>query len=79
MVEINDALRHLLAERADQNALWMQAFAGGGSLWDDARNKIRQGLITVEDAAWALFDYPQPRQTTQSRHSLDSILDLTEL
>ena len=79
VVEINDALRHLLAERADQNALWMQAFAGGGSLWDDARNKIRQGLITVEDAAWTLFDYPQPRQTTRSRHSLDSILDLTEL
>lgn len=79
VMEINDALRHLIAERADQNALWMQAFAAGGSLWDDARNKIRQGMITVEDAAWALFDYPQPHQTTQTRHSLDSILDLTEL
>ena len=79
VMEVDDALRHLIAERAEQNALWMQAFAAGGSLWDDARNKIRQGLITVEDAAWALFDYPQPRQTTQTRHSLDGILDLTEL
>lgn len=79
VMEVDDALRVLIAEHADTNALWLHAFAGGGSLWDDARSKIRQGLITVEDAAWALFDYPQPRQSPAIRHSLDGILDLTEL
>ncbi len=79
VMEVNEALRTLIAEHAMPDVLWQQAFATGGSLWDDARNKIRQGLITVEDAAWALFDYAQPRRTPSAEHTLGGILDLTEL
>lgn len=71
--EVTPRLRVLIAERADADTLWNESFGRiGGSLWDDAREKIRLGLITVEDAAWALFDYPHTGQGSQ-------LMNLTEI
>ncbi len=78
--EVTPRLRALVAERADADTLWNESFGGsGGSLWDDAREKIRQGLITVEDAAWALFDYPHPRRDSRAAQPRPGLIDLSEL
>jgi len=43
---------------APLDSIWQEAFGrNGGSLWDDARDKVRQGLTTVEEVVWALTDY----------------------
>jgi len=60
--EVDDRARKLIAESAPVEALWKVAFGQtGGSLWDDARAKVLQGITTVEEVTWALFDYPIPR------------------
>lgn len=60
--EVDAALRQRIAEKSSSETLWRESFGRwGGSLWDDAREKIRQGLTTVEEVNWALFDYPRPR------------------
>ena len=52
-------LRQLIADGAPLEALWRESFERtGGSLWDDAREKVRQGLTTVEEVVRVLFDYP---------------------
>ncbi len=62
--EVDDKAKKLIAESAPVEALWPTAFGQtGGSLWDDARAKVLQGITTVEEVTWALFDYPMPRQT----------------
>lgn len=59
--EVDNEARRLIAEGAPVEALWEVTFGRtGGSLWDDARAKVQQGITTVEEAAWALFDYPIP-------------------
>jgi hypothetical protein len=56
-----DRLRDLIAEDAPVEELWRQSFGlSRGSLWDDARRRVRQGLTSVEEAALALFDYRLP-------------------
>ena len=55
--ETDADLRRLIADDASAEALWAVAFGAGGSLWDDARGKIRAGVTTVEEAARVLFDY----------------------
>ena len=53
----------LIANDASEESLRKAAFAGrSSSLWDDAREKIRQGSTTLEEAARVLFDYPIPRR-----------------
>ena len=63
--EIDDTSRRLIAESAPVEALWQAARSAiertGGTLWDDARAKVLQGITTVEEVTWALFDYPIPR------------------
>jgi type II secretory ATPase GspE/PulE/Tfp pilus assembly ATPase PilB-like protein len=61
VLELDDALRRRIVEGAPMETLWWEAFGRrGGSLRDDAREKVRQGLTTVEEATRALFDYPFP-------------------
>jgi type II secretory ATPase GspE/PulE/Tfp pilus assembly ATPase PilB-like protein len=61
VLEVNDAVRKAIAEEAPLQEIWYETFGrNGGSLWDDAREKVRQGLTTVEEVAWALTDYPHP-------------------
>lgn len=58
-LEADNRLRRRIAEGATADALWGETFGrSGGSLWDDARAKVRAGLTTVEEACWSLFDYP---------------------
>jgi type II secretory ATPase GspE/PulE/Tfp pilus assembly ATPase PilB-like protein len=58
ILEVSPALRRLVADRGSYEELFRAAFANGGSLRDDARARVRAGLTTVEEANWALFDYP---------------------
>src|SRR5579871_3787582 len=59
--EVDEPARKLIAEGAPVQSLWNATFGRtGGSLWDDARLKVRQGITTVEEVTWALFDYPIP-------------------
>ena len=61
ILEVTNDLRERIARGAAADEIWRAVFgANGGSLWDDARAKIRAGLITVERAAEALFDYHTP-------------------
>jgi type II secretory ATPase GspE/PulE/Tfp pilus assembly ATPase PilB-like protein len=60
ILEVTDELRQLIANDTPREILEQETFGQtGGSLWDDARDKIRQGLTTVEEAARVLFDYPR--------------------
>ena len=78
--EVDEQMRYLIAERADLDTLWRESFGRqGGSLWDDARDKIRRGLVTVEDASWALYDYPHPRYAEGKARDKRGILDLSEM
>ena len=77
--EVTPALRALIADRADMDALWNESFGRtGGSLWDDARAKIRQGVLTVEDAASVLSDHPHPRGDSRAAPSESGLIDLSE-
>lgn len=59
VVEVDETLRKRIAESASFETLWEATFGrSGGSLWDDGRAKVRQGITTVEEINWALFDYP---------------------
>jgi type II secretory ATPase GspE/PulE/Tfp pilus assembly ATPase PilB-like protein len=61
VLEVDDALRRLIADGAPVDTLCRESFGrAGGSLWDDGREKVRQGLTTVEELTRVLFDYPQP-------------------
>jgi type II secretory ATPase GspE/PulE/Tfp pilus assembly ATPase PilB-like protein len=61
ILEVTDELRQLIANDTPREILERETFGQtGGSLWDDARDKIRQGLTTVEEATRVLFDYPHP-------------------
>jgi type II secretory ATPase GspE/PulE/Tfp pilus assembly ATPase PilB-like protein len=71
VLEVDHTVRRLIAEGATGETLWQESFGRtGGSLWDDARQKVREGLTTVEEAPWALFDYPQPPVYSPQRDSL---------
>jgi type II secretory ATPase GspE/PulE/Tfp pilus assembly ATPase PilB-like protein len=60
VVEANDALRERLAEGAVPESLRSVAFGeAGGSLWEDARERVNEGVTTVEEVARALFNYPR--------------------
>lgn len=59
--EVDEEARKLIAQGAPVESLREAAFGRtGGSLWDDARAKVLQGITTVEEVTWALFDYPVP-------------------
>jgi len=63
VLEAGDAaLRHRIAAGTSGEELWGDAFgasaSGAPSLRDDARAKVRAGLLSVEAANWALMDYP---------------------
>lgn len=61
ILEVTDELRPLIAGDAPIEALWRETFGRrGGSLWEDAREKVRRGVTTVEEVARVLFDYPHP-------------------
>jgi type II secretory ATPase GspE/PulE/Tfp pilus assembly ATPase PilB-like protein len=61
LLELDDTLRRLIAEGAPEETLRRHSFGrSGGTLWDDAREKVRQGLTTPAEVARALFDYPPP-------------------
>jgi type II secretory ATPase GspE/PulE/Tfp pilus assembly ATPase PilB-like protein len=61
LLELDDSVRRRLVENAPMETLWQETLGQSGrSLWDDAREKIRQGLTTVEEVTRALFDYPYP-------------------
>jgi general secretion pathway protein E len=67
ILEVDDRLRRLIAGDEPEEALWKEAFERkGGSLWHDARAKIREGATTVEEAARVLFDYPLPGRPDES-------------
>jgi type II secretory ATPase GspE/PulE/Tfp pilus assembly ATPase PilB-like protein len=60
ILEVDEPLRQLIADDAPVEALWQATFGPkGGSLWDDAREKVRLGLTTVEEALRVLFDHPR--------------------
>lgn len=62
VLETDESVLRMIIDRAPLDAIWQATFGRrGGSLWDDAREKIRQGLTTVEEANSALSDYPHPR------------------
>ena len=78
--EVDDRIKTMIAEKAGLDTLWQETFGRrGGSLWDDAREKIRRGFVTVEDASWALFDYPHPRSGMDFGRSVSGIIDLSEI
>jgi type II secretory ATPase GspE/PulE/Tfp pilus assembly ATPase PilB-like protein len=58
VLELDDVVRRRIMEGASMESLWQETLGRGGSLWEDAREKVRQGLTTVEEVARALFDYP---------------------
>ena len=61
VLSIDNRLGGLIAEEASLERLWQETFGrNGGSLWDAARDKVRQGLTTVEEAIRVLFDYRPP-------------------
>jgi type IV pilus assembly protein PilB len=61
VLSIDNRLGGLIAEEASLERLWQETFGrNGGSLWDAARAKVRQGLTTVEEAIRVLFDYRPP-------------------
>jgi type II secretory ATPase GspE/PulE/Tfp pilus assembly ATPase PilB-like protein len=61
VLEVDDAVRRMIVEDAPIETLRRETFGRtGGSLWDDGREKARQGLTTVEEVTRVLFDYPQP-------------------
>jgi type II secretory ATPase GspE/PulE/Tfp pilus assembly ATPase PilB-like protein len=63
VLEIDDALRRRIVEGAPLETLWQETFGRtGGSLRDDAREKVRAGLTTAEEVLRALFDYPFPAE-----------------
>lgn len=64
VLEADDPLRQLIAGDAPLEVLWRETFArAGGSLWDDAREKVRRGMTTAEEVGRALFDYPRGQET----------------
>jgi type II secretory ATPase GspE/PulE/Tfp pilus assembly ATPase PilB-like protein len=61
VLELNDAVRQCIVGNAPAEMLWQEIFGRtGGSLWDDAREKVRWQLTTVEEVIRPLFDYPCP-------------------
>jgi type II secretory ATPase GspE/PulE/Tfp pilus assembly ATPase PilB-like protein len=57
---VDEPLRQLIADDAAAETLWQATFGlKGGSLWDDAREKVRLGVTTVEEALRVLFDHPR--------------------
>lgn len=60
VLEADDGFRRLIPAEAPVEQLWQAAFGQGGSLWDHARTRVRQGQVTAEDAVVVMFDYPHP-------------------
>src|SRR5205823_743090 len=62
IMEADEQSQPLLASDPLDETEWHEMLVRqGGSLWDDARAKVRQGLTTVEEATRVLFDYtPTP-------------------
>jgi general secretion pathway protein E len=61
LFEVDDGVRQLISEDRLEEGAWQEALAAqGGTLWDDARAKVRQGLTTVEEVTRVLLDYPLP-------------------
>jgi type II secretory ATPase GspE/PulE/Tfp pilus assembly ATPase PilB-like protein len=78
VLEVNDAVRKAIMEQAPLDAMWHETFGrNGGSLWDDARDKIRQGVTTVEEATWALSDYPHPHNSMDAIMKARGVINLS--
>jgi type II secretory ATPase GspE/PulE/Tfp pilus assembly ATPase PilB-like protein len=59
VLEVDNDLRGRIAAGATVEELApLVVGRPNGSLWEDARQKVRQGLTTVEEALRVLFDYP---------------------
>jgi type II secretory ATPase GspE/PulE/Tfp pilus assembly ATPase PilB-like protein len=78
VLEVNEAVRKAVLEQAPLDAIWHETFGrNGGSLWDDAREKIRQGVTTVEEATRALSDYPHPRNSVDAAFKARGVINLS--
>jgi type II secretory ATPase GspE/PulE/Tfp pilus assembly ATPase PilB-like protein len=61
VLEADEAVRQMIIDEVPLPTIWYTTFGrNGGSLWDDARDKVRQGLTTLEEVNEALSDYPHP-------------------
>ena len=61
VLEVTDPVRRMIAEGGSIETLQRETFARtGGSFWDDAREKVKQGLTTVEEVNRVLVDYTGP-------------------
>jgi general secretion pathway protein E len=49
-IRIDDRIRRLINEMADEDAITQAAFPAGGTLADEVRRYVAQGLTTVEEA-----------------------------
>jgi general secretion pathway protein E len=49
-VRVDDRLRRLIGEEADEHAIAAAAFPGGGTLQAEARRYVAEGVTTVEEA-----------------------------
>jgi type II secretory ATPase GspE/PulE/Tfp pilus assembly ATPase PilB-like protein len=64
-LEVTPALARLVAAEATPEDLWTATFgADGGSIWDDAREKVRGGVTTAEEVLRVLMGYPFPPDRT---------------
>jgi type II secretory ATPase GspE/PulE/Tfp pilus assembly ATPase PilB-like protein len=67
VLELDDAVRRRIVGNAPPETLWRETFGRtGGSLWEDAREKVRRQLTTVEEVTRTLFDYPFPAAAVES-------------
>jgi type IV pilus assembly protein PilB len=61
LADIDTELGQQIAAGGPIEAAWQQALARhGGSLWDAARDMVRQGNTTAEEALRVLTDYAPP-------------------
>ncbi|QBX38376.1 type II secretion system protein GspE [Brevundimonas sp. S30B] len=53
VMAVDDRIRRLVAAGADEHDIRQAAFAGGGTLGDQARRAVREGVTSVEEAVRA--------------------------
>jgi type II secretory ATPase GspE/PulE/Tfp pilus assembly ATPase PilB-like protein len=62
VLEVEEPLRGLIAEDAPPEALWQESFGrNGGSLPEDARDKVRLGITTAEEVRRGMYYYSAPK------------------
>lgn len=59
VLEVDDALRERVAAGVSEEVLWQETFGrGSGSLREEARRLVREGILSAAEARRALFGYP---------------------